>query len=87
MSNGRQNYDTMYNLLYIVLASSQDPFGYIRKGLARFLMVLLGIFAVVSLVVVVVQLINGDRDGAKKFVKWFVALLFGFIFFGIISNL
>ena len=57
----------MYNLLYIVLASSQDPFGYIRKGLARFLMVLLGIFAVVSLVVVVVQLINGDRDGAKKF--------------------
>ena len=77
----------MYNLLYIILASSQDPFGYIRKGLARFLMVLLGIFAVVSLVVVVVQLINGDRDGAKKFVKWFVALLLGFIFFGIISNL
>ena len=78
----------MFNLLYLpFVAASQDPFGYIRKGLARFLMVLLGIFAVVSLVVIVIQLINGDREGAKKFIKWFVCLLFGFILFTVIANL
>lgn len=57
-----------------------------RSSLAKFLMAVLGLCAMVSLVVVIMHIIKGDKEGAGKIVKWFIAFVIGFILFDILAT-
>lgn len=71
--------------MFIILSS--DPFAHIRSGLASVLLGALGLAGMVSLVIVVVNIIQGDRDAAKKASVWLISLLVGFTLLSVIRNL
>lgn len=71
--------------LFIIL--SADPFGSFRASLASLLMAVLGLIGMISLAVVVVSIIQGDREGAKKASVWFVMLVVGFTLLSVIKGL
>lgn len=68
--------------LFTVLA-----FEAMRHSLAGLMRIILGIVAVVLLGVSTVHVVNGDQEGGKKFIRWFVGVVFGFILISVIQNL
>lgn len=67
----------LYTLLY---------FESFRSSLAKFLMAVLGLCVMVSLVVVIIHIIKGDKEGASKILKWFIAFIVGFILYDMLSK-
>ena len=63
--------------LMIILQS--DPFAEFRASMANFLLVLLGLVAMVSLALTIVNVIQGEREGAKKAGTWAVVTAIGFV--------
>lgn len=55
-----------------------DFFAAYRNGLANLLFYLLGVVSLITLVVVVVCIMHGDREAARKFGGWFLLTVFGF---------
>ena len=64
-----------------------DPFSSFRAGFASFLLALLGIVCMVTLAVTIVYVIQGEKDSAKKMLKWVVVTAIGFILIEVIKNL
>lgn len=75
------------NILNIVFILQTDPFKGFRMGLANVLMTILGIGGAVALIVTVLHIMNGDRESAKKFAKWVVAMVVGFTLLLVIRDL
>lgn len=64
-----------------------DSFAPYRQGLAELLTYLLVIISMVMLVVVIVCILNGDREGLKKFGSWFILVIIGLIFLNVLVGL
>lgn len=56
-----------------------------RASLAKLLMAILGLAAMVSFVIVIIHIIKGDKEGAIKLIKWFAAFIVGFILLDILA--
>ncbi|MBQ8482933.1 MAG: hypothetical protein IJ504_01350 [Bacteroidales bacterium] len=69
------------------LLISDDPFAYIRTSLASLLMAVLGLVAMISLALVIIHVVQGDREAAKKVSVWFMATAVGFILISILEKL
>ena len=72
-------------LLALIALLNVDPFNEIRQSLAKLLVAVLGLVAMISLVVTVINIIQGDREAAKKAGVWLVATLMGFMLITIIG--
>lgn len=72
--------------MFSILAMD-DPFADIRRSLGLLLMAILGIVAMVSLVIVIINVIQGDREGAKKVSVWLIATAVGFVLINFLRNL
>lgn len=75
----------MYMMLPMLVAD--DPFADFRNGFVSVVTAVLGIAVMVSLAVVVIHVVNGDKEGAQKMIKWLVATVIGFILINIIGKL
>ena len=73
--------------LIMFLQAEAEGFGEFTLGFARVIKYLLGILAMISLVVTVIHVMQGDREAAKKMVRWTVTFVAGFILVEIISHL
>ena len=78
--------DFMNGLLYMILIAG-DPFAEMRSGLATLLMAILGLAAMVAGVVLVIQILNGDREGSKKAASWAVITAVGFSLIALLGNI
>lgn len=76
----------MKSLLYTILVAD-DPFADIRSGLATFLMAILGLAAMVAGVVLVIQILNGDREGSRKAAAWAIITAVGFALIALLGNI
>ena len=63
-----------------------DPFRSFRQGFATFLMYVLGVVLMVSLVVTVIHVINGENDSAKKMIRWLVVAAVGLLLLAVLKN-
>lgn len=72
--------------LFVMLVAD-DPFGDIRKSLSTLVLAVLGLVAMVSLAVVVINIIQGDREGAKKASVWFAATAVGFTLITLLGSI
>jgi len=77
----------LYMVLSLLAGAAEDPFAGFRYGFVSVVMALLGIAVMVSLTVVVIHVINGDKEGAQKMIKWLVATVVGLILINIIGKL
>lgn len=75
----------MISSLVIFLAS--DPFASLRASFATLIQALLGFILLVSLAVVIVHALNGDREAAKKVGVWMIVTVVGFILISIFKSL
>ena len=62
-------------------------FDALRRNIATVLMYVLGLAAAVTLTMIVIYIVQGDQDSAKKFAAWFAATALGFILISIIKGL
>lgn len=67
-------------------ADANAGVGALMTDMSALLTVILGIMAMVSLVLIVLKLIQGDREAATKIVNWFVGFIFGSIVLTIITK-
>ena len=74
------------NILYSILIAG-DPFAVMRSGLATLLMAILGLVAMVAGVVLVIQILNGDREGSKKAATWAIITAAGFALIALLGNI
>jgi hypothetical protein len=74
------------NILYSILIAG-DPFAEMRSGLATLLMAILGLVAMVAGVVLVIQILNGDREGSKKAATWAIITAAGFALIALLGNI
>lgn len=73
--------------LLFTLLTYADPFESIRHGLARLLMAVLGLVAMVSLTLVIIHILQGDKEGAKKAAVWCIVTAVGFSLIAILGSL
>lgn len=64
-----------------------DPFSDFRAGFATFIMAIFGIVCMVTLGVTIVYIIQGEKDSAKKMLRWVIVTAIGFAFIEVIKNL
>lgn len=66
---------------------SGDPFIKFRQGFGTLMMTLFGIALVITLVIVGYNIMSGEREAAKGFIRWVLVALVGFIIFTLLVNL
>lgn len=74
-------------ILNVIVLLQVDPFKNFREGFANVLMTILGIGGAVSLIVTVLHIMNGDRESAKRFAKWLIAMVVGYTLLLVIREL
>lgn len=74
------------NWLLMILPLT-DPFADFRAGFANFILAIFGIICMVTLGVTIVYIIQGEKDSAKKMLRWVIVTAIGFAFIEIIKNL
>jgi hypothetical protein len=80
--------DLLSILFYVLLQTSGgDPFAPYRQGLCKLLMAIFGLAAIIMLGVVIVYVLQGDKDGAKKLIGWLMCVSVGFILFAVVGAL
>lgn len=62
-----------------------DPFASFRAGFARLMMFLFFVALVLTLVQIGINMMNGERDAAKRLMRWVAVAVLGFIIFGVIA--
>lgn len=77
----------MNMLTALFIAVSADPLKGFRQGMADVILLLLGIVAMVSLVVTVIHIAQGDQEAGKKMARWLVGCVVGAIIIVVIKNL
>lgn len=70
-------------LSLFILAS--NPFSNFASGLGAFLSYLLGIVAMFTLAMTFYYMIQGEKEMLRKFFKWSVVVIIGFILIRILS--
>lgn len=75
---------TLYQILAVLLPI---VFEQLRRNIATILMYVLALAAAVTLTMIVIYVVQGDQDSAKKFAAWFAATTLGFVLITIIKNL
>lgn len=73
--------------LFMTFLAASDPFADMRSSLASLLQAILGLISMVALAVVVIHIVQGDRDGAKKAGVWCIVTAVGFTLISIIGSL
>jgi len=69
-----------------LLFLAADFFTDFRRGFGLFLEALFGLVLLVSLVVTVVNVINNDREGARRMIRWIILGAVGFILINLFST-
>lgn len=64
-----------------------DPFVEFRVGFANFLLAVFGAVCCVALAMAIIFVIQGEKDSAKKLIKWIVGSAVGFILIELIRGL
>ena len=64
-----------------------DPFSEFRAGFANFILAVFGIVCMVTLGATIIYIIQGEKDSAKKMLRWVILIAIGFVFIEIIKNL
>lgn len=66
-------------------SSSASSLTTLRENIADTLMFVFGLASAVTLVMVVIYIMQGDRDSAKKFAGWLSAMVVGFVLFAVVK--
>lgn len=77
----------MDNIGQTLLDESKRGIVDLVDNLIGFLQVITGVAGIVFLVTVVFNIIQGDRDSAKKFAAWLAGITLGFIMLTVMGNL
>lgn len=77
----------MDNIGQTLLDESKRGIVELVDNLIGFLQVITGVAGIVFLVTVVFNIIQGDRDSAKKFAAWLAGITLGFIMLTVMGNL
>ncbi len=84
---------------YVALAQGGDNFGVqvltesksklqeLIESLVQLLQVVLGLGALVTLVMVIFNILKGEREAAQKIAWWVVGLTIGFVLITVVKNL
>ena len=56
-----------------------DPFASFRSSFADLMMAVLGLMAMVSLAVAVVNVMKGEKEAAGKMLRWLMAIVAGIV--------
>ena len=73
--------------LMVILQTQQDPFAEFRSSMANFLLILMGLIAMVSLAITIVNVIQGEREGAKKAGTWALVTAIGFVLIEVLGSI
>lgn len=71
----------MFTLLF------DDPFSEFREGFSNVILGIIGIILMVSLTVTIIHVIQGERESAKKMLKWIIVAAVGFLLVEIVKGL
>lgn len=73
--------------MFIFIPSTFLAFEGLRRDFATLLMLIFGLIAMISLTVTVLHVIQGEKESAKKALRWMIVTAVGFILFTVIKNL
>lgn len=73
--------------MLIFIPSTFLAFEGLRRDFATLLMLIFGLIAMISLTVTVLHVIQGEKESAKKALRWMIVTAVGFILFTVIKNL
>lgn len=71
----------------ILLPLASGPFAELQHSFGTFLLLVFGLIAMISLAVTVIHVIQGERESAKKALRWLIVTAVGFILISILRNL
>lgn len=76
--------------IFCVLSSvylSSSPFASLQYSFGTLLLLIFGLVAMVSLAVTVIHVMQGERESAKKALRWLIVTAVGFILIWILRKL
>lgn len=70
-----------------ILPLDADAFASFRQSFAELLLALFGLVCMITLAVTIIYVVQGEKDSAKKVLRWLIVSAIGFLLISVIKAL